>query len=336
MNINELMDLKIDYAFKQLFGNPKNKRITIEFLNAMLERTDREKISDVQFENTLLSKEHLEDKESRLDILARTTNDELINIEIQFNNKFNMVKRSIYYWARVFSDQLQKGQGYINLRPVIMINIVNYNLFRRETKKFHTTFHLYEDKDAFQLTNDMEFHFVEIPKLLVQWKQERLNPRDDLLARWLLLLGTVDKKEKKAYKDILSELEAIALKDEVLRDALYSWEELSADRQKRYEYEARLKKYLDEISFIEEQEYRYKQGMEKALKDGMEKGIEQGLQKGMQQGIEQGIEKGKQQGEKEALKKVALGLSEEGVPLEMIVKLTGLTKEEVEQLVKNK
>jgi predicted transposase/invertase (TIGR01784 family) len=121
VNIHELMDLKIDYAFKQLFGNPKNKRITIEFLNAMLGKLRREKIFDVEFVNNELGQKYGDDKLSRLDVLAKTSNNEFINIEIQFNNKYNMVKRSLYYWGKVYSDQLLKSDGYVKLRPVIMI-----------------------------------------------------------------------------------------------------------------------------------------------------------------------------------------------------------------------
>src|SRR5699024_9185498 len=48
--LNRLMDLKVDYAFKQLFGNEKNKDITIVFLNAILQRTGRNQIKDISFE----------------------------------------------------------------------------------------------------------------------------------------------------------------------------------------------------------------------------------------------------------------------------------------------
>ena len=36
--LDRLMDLKIDYAFKQLFGNEENKDITVIFLNAILKK----------------------------------------------------------------------------------------------------------------------------------------------------------------------------------------------------------------------------------------------------------------------------------------------------------
>lgn len=39
--IRDLMDLKVDFAFKQLFGSETNKEITIVFLNALLQKTNR-------------------------------------------------------------------------------------------------------------------------------------------------------------------------------------------------------------------------------------------------------------------------------------------------------
>ena len=38
MPLDKLMDLKVDYAFKQLFGSEKNKDITVVFLNAILQK----------------------------------------------------------------------------------------------------------------------------------------------------------------------------------------------------------------------------------------------------------------------------------------------------------
>ncbi|MBM7684133.1 hypothetical protein JOD43_004346 [Pullulanibacillus pueri] len=41
LSLEGLMDLKIDYAFKQLFGNKKNKDITMVFLNAFIKHWRR-------------------------------------------------------------------------------------------------------------------------------------------------------------------------------------------------------------------------------------------------------------------------------------------------------
>src|SRR5699024_5996115 len=137
--------LKIDYAFKLMFGSEENKAITVVFLNAILQRSGQNAIKEISFENPEKSGEYDGDKESRLDILVKTKNNEYINVEIQFNNKYDMVKRSIYYWSLLYSDQLKSGDSYRELCPTIAINIMNFDQFD-ETDEFHTTFHLYEDQ----------------------------------------------------------------------------------------------------------------------------------------------------------------------------------------------
>src|SRR5699024_1939310 len=99
--LENLMDFKIDYAFKQFFGNEKNKKITVVFLNAILGQTGRDRIKDISFRNTEVVGEYEGDKQSRLDLLVVTDADEWINVEIQFTNKFDMIKRSIYYWSEI-------------------------------------------------------------------------------------------------------------------------------------------------------------------------------------------------------------------------------------------
>lgn len=253
--LDRLMDLKVDYAFKQLFGSEKNKDITVVFLNAILQRTGRESIKDISFHNTEAGGEYEDDKQSRLDLLVVTNANEWINVEIQFTNQYDMVKRSIYYWSGVYRSQMKKKMGYKELRPVIAINILNFDLLN-QTNRFHTTYHLYEDEEKFKLTDTMEFHFIEMSKLIHNWKEEKLNPWDDLLARWLLLLGIVDHRNGKVYDDIFKELEEIAMKDETLHTAFQSWEELSATQEEILAYEARLKRVLDEEAAQREAELR--------------------------------------------------------------------------------
>ena len=246
--LEKLMDLKVDYAFKQLFGNEKNKEITVVFLNAILQRTGRKRITDISFTNTEVGGEYYKDKKSSLDLLVLTKDNEWINVEIQFTNKYDMVKRSLFYWSRIYNNSLKEGMKYNQLRPVIVINIVNFDLFR-QTDLFHTSYHLYEDEKYFKLTNAMEFHFIEMSKLIKDWKSDKLDPWNDMLARWLMMLGMVDSKNGEIYNDIYRELEVIAMNDDSLREAFENWEELSMTQEQRLAYESRLKQILDDESF---------------------------------------------------------------------------------------
>lgn len=278
--LNRLMDLKVDYAFKQLFGTEKNKEITVVFLNAILQRHGRESIKDISFSNTEAGGEYDGDKQSRLDILAVTNTNERINIEIQFTNQYEMVKRSIYYWAGIYRSSMKKGMGYKQLNPVIAINILNFELFN-QTERFHTFYHLYEDEESFKLTDVMEFHFLEMPKLINDWKKERLDPWNDLLARWMLLLGIVDHRNGKVYEDIYKELEEIAMKDEILKHAFKGWDMLSATQEEVLAYEARLKQVLDEEAIKKEAELREQEALQQGREEGRRTVIKKMLKKGM-------------------------------------------------------
>lgn len=253
--LHRLMDLKIDYAFKQLFGNDKNKDIMVVFLNAILQRTNRKQIRDITFLNIEAGGEYVDDKQSRLDLLVVTDDGERINVEIQFTNKYNMIKRSLYYWSGIYRSPLKKRMSYEELSTVISINILNFSLFD-QTEQFHTTYHLYEDEERFKLTDVMEFHFIEMTKLIKAWKEGALDPWNDVLARWLLLLGIVDHRNNQVYEDIYRELEEIAMKDETLKNAFQTWEELSMTPEEFLAYESRLKRILDEEAAQREMELR--------------------------------------------------------------------------------
>ena len=268
------MDLKIDFAFKKLFGSENNKAITIVFLNAILKRTGRDAIKEVTFNNVEIGGNYQTDKQSRLDILVTIQDGHQINVEIQFANKYDMVNRSIYYWSRIYSDQILKGMPYTQLKPTIVINILNFNLISK-TDLFHTSYHLYEDEEKFRIDDVLELHFIEIPKLLMHWKEDRLDPWNDVLARWLLLLGMVDQRNQTYYEEIYKELEAIAMKDEYLQDAFASWNEISVEPEGLLAYRARLKEVLDEESFIKEAKLREEAARVEGTEEGVQKGAQQ-------------------------------------------------------------
>ena len=75
----------------------------------------------------------------------------------------------------------------------------------------------------------------------------------------------------------------MAEKDKYIEEAYDTLKKLSADEEKRLEYEARQKVIRDHNSFMKSAEKR-------GLQQGIEKGIEKGIQKGIQQGIQQGIQ----------------------------------------------
>ncbi|HDR6958439.1 TPA: Rpn family recombination-promoting nuclease/putative transposase, partial [Bacillus cereus] len=95
------------------------------------------------------------------------------------------------------------------------------------------------------ISENRQLHFLEIPKVIREWQEDRMDPWEDILARWLLLFP--------AYEDenLTTILEGIAMeKDPVLKKAIEDWERLSSDKDFLRLYEAREKAIKDRISEI--------------------------------------------------------------------------------------
>ena len=191
-----LLDPKMDFVFKNIFGSEKNPKILISFLNATLK--PKYLITAVEIKNTDLNKDYIEDKFSRLDVKATTSNDEVINIEIQLKNEYNMIKRSLYYWSKLYSEQLNEGEDYNLLKRTICINILNFKYLK--TRKFHSAYRLKEIYSNEELTDVAEIHFIEIPKL------EEGTDEKDMLVNWVEFLKDPESEKVRSLEMNIEEI----------------------------------------------------------------------------------------------------------------------------------
>jgi predicted transposase/invertase (TIGR01784 family) len=105
----ELFDPKVDFVFKRIFGH--DEEIFISFANSVLNYPEHKKIKSVTFINNEFNKDSEEDKESRLDVHAVLNDGSHIHIEMQMQNTGEYEKRSLYYWAKIYEEQLKKGES---------------------------------------------------------------------------------------------------------------------------------------------------------------------------------------------------------------------------------
>ncbi|MBB4075645.1 putative transposase/invertase (TIGR01784 family) [Anoxybacillus voinovskiensis] len=309
----QYLDLKMDFMFKQLFGHPSRKSITMAFLNALLHRKEDDRIVDVQFENTELTKETEDGKTGRLDVIVRTNRGERIHVEIQIIPQYGMPERLLYYWARLFSSSLSKGERYDTLPPTIMIAILNYPLFPHETDRFHTIFHIREDEEHFLWSDHLEFHVLDLSQFMVKWKKYRWDVKQSPEWPWLTMLSAVDGRTKKVDEEMVRELEGIAMTEQEILEALEEWQSLSVDPENRYAYEMRLKWLLDQLSNI---------------RGSREEGLKEGLKRGLEQGRVEGLKEGMKHKEREMIRKMV----EKGMSIADIAHMLDLTEEEVQRI----
>ena len=283
-----ILSPKVDFVFKKIFGNEKHPNILISFLNAVIKPTDL--IKSVQIKNTDIEKEHIEDKYSRLDIKAVTNNGEHINIEIQVKNEYNMIKRSLYYWSKMYEGQLTKGQDYDTLSRTICINILDFKYLKNDN--FHNCYRLKEKNTNEELTDVMELHFIEIPKLR---KLENSEDISDMLEAWITFI-------ERPTSELIDKLE---MSSDEIKEAKEELLRLSGNDKERERYEKRFESLLEQNSLLANAERK-----------GLEKGKKEGLK----------------EGENRKAIEIAINLIKNGLDNELIKNTTGLSIKEIMQL----
>ena len=241
-NLPEFLPPKVDVVFKMLFGDERNKDLTIKFISSVLDYKDGE-IADLIFTDTHLKRETLNDKLEVLDVKAKLSNGEIINIEMQARSLEDMRNRVVYYKSNMITEQIGKGDDYWALMPVKAIIITDFD-FIPESEKCHTIFQTLEKEEHFCFNDLEEIHVLNLKKI------SKLKEED--LHDWLYFISS-EKKEQ---------FMQVAQKSYVLAKAVDALSEVSADDYNRMLYEARLKEWRDNRSRIRGAEVR---GMEKIL-----------------------------------------------------------------------
>lgn len=247
----ELLDMRNDAVFKSFFGDPRNNKLLLNFLNAILYNT----IVSVELTDPVLKLTHPDDKMSVMDIRVINNKGEQINVEIQLKNHAAFPERMLMYWAKMYTSQEKVGNEYSQLNKAVQIIITNFELLPKV--HFHSMFQLIDPENGTVFTDHAEIHVLELPKL------QALQVEDaDALEKWLLFL-----KGNKQMK------EALAMESTTMKEAFEEIQRLSDDPETR-----RIAEYRDfQLRGQLQREYdARKEGMEEGVRKGVEIGIEKG------------------------------------------------------------
>jgi predicted transposase/invertase (TIGR01784 family) len=177
---------KTDFAFKKIFGSEQNKDILISFLNALLYE-GRETIKDLEILNPYQAPQIKGVKDTYLDVKAQLKSGKTVIVEMQVLNVEGFEKRILYNAAKAYSIQLNRGDEYALLNPVIALTITNFKMF--EFEKMISSFVLKEKKLLTDYgDNDIELVFVELPKF-----KKKLEELETITDNWLYFMKTAKK-----------------------------------------------------------------------------------------------------------------------------------------------
>ena len=223
-----------------------------------------------------------------------------IGIENQTSLDRDMILRVISYDGATYKNQI----GNEHIYPVFTIVIY----WGKNEWKVPTTLkeRIECPTEIIDVVSDYKFKLIDMARL----SDEEIDKfRDD----FKFIAGILSKKRN--YRphdlDIKHPEEVLDLLDAVLHDDRFKKIKSEIIRIKTEGREVDMCEFLDELE-----------------KRGMEKGMEKGIVQGMEKGIVQGMEKGEEQ----ATFRIAKNFKDSKVDIEIIVKATGLTKEQIEAL----
>lgn len=120
--------IRFDWAIKRLLRNKTNFVVLEGFLSELLYDT----IKIEQILESESNQETEEDKFNRVDILTKNSKNELIIIEIQNTYEIDYFHRMAYGVSKSVAENLKLGQKYLQIKKVISVNIVYFDLGQGE------------------------------------------------------------------------------------------------------------------------------------------------------------------------------------------------------------
>jgi hypothetical protein len=117
MDSHALLDPKLDVVFKLLFADARNKHLLCSLLTAVLEPS--EPITDVEVLNPEVTRHSVQAKGAVLDVRALLPDRTRINVEMQLYGHRGIPQRQLYYWAKLYTEPLSRGDVYASLAPAV-------------------------------------------------------------------------------------------------------------------------------------------------------------------------------------------------------------------------
>jgi len=252
-------NLKNDVIFKAVFGSEteESKQALMGMLNLLLDRRE-DPIREITYKNPFNVREFELQKESVLDVKAETDSGELIDIEMQLVYDEEFIPRDVYYHCGMVRQGLAVGESYGMLKKTISIYLMDHVWFRNE-EKWHSCFQLREKEDGTLLTDLIEMHYFELPKV----NPGRRKPVEEMteaerFLEYLRLAGSAEVERDDYFKILrraggkeMEMTEAVLQKvteDELLREKAiardkFLFMQASLERQRE-----RVKKELEETN----------------------------------------------------------------------------------------
>jgi predicted transposase/invertase (TIGR01784 family) len=183
---------------------------------------------DIKIQQILESESNQETDDSkfnRVDILTQNSKNELIIIEIQSTYEIDYFHRMAFGVSKSMSENLKLGQQYAEIKKIISINIVYFDLGQGEDYiyKGTTDFRGLHQKDLLQLSDKQKITFLKekVSDIFPEYYLLKVNQFNDIakdtLDEWIYFLKNSEVKDNfkaKGLKEANDVLDIMRLPEE--------------------------------------------------------------------------------------------------------------------------
>ena len=244
--------LRNDYAFKRVFGVEENKDVLQDLLKCILD-IQPEDIAGLELLDKELHKDLISDKTGVLDVKLRLKNNTIIDIEIQNRWNSEFVQRTIFYWAKMYTENLKTSEVYTKLPKCITINIVDEGFDLNNL--IHSEYNVIEKHINDRLSDELEIHFLNLAKVKEQQESFEQDEKKKKLYNWLKFIKTDNPEVRKM----------LAESSEMMAKANETINIMEMSPKEKWLYENRMKYEHDKASW---KHVGYQEGIEQGFADG--------------------------------------------------------------------
>ena len=229
LDFTQLMDLRLDYAFKLMFVTEVQGLISLlnaVFANAGIKRI----IKSLTITNPYLEKQTEDGKLSILDIIATLDDSTTVLIEMHLYGVHELKFKTIRSWACAYAKWLKAGAAYSTQPPVICVSFINEPIDSQnetEINKLHKCCKIADIFTGEVFSDALELHYINMKAYVNSLKSA--NGDMTMLEKWLAVLTEKDLADKSLIKDICNQEEEINM-------AVSTLVRLSADAPTQEEY----------------------------------------------------------------------------------------------------
>ena len=146
--------IRFDWAMKKLLRDKANFAVLEGFLTELF----KFEVTIIQIGESESNQQQSDDKYNRVDILAHTTSNEIILIEMQADSQVDYFHRMLYGASKSIVENIKLGENYEAIKKVYVVNIVYFQLGQGSDYVYHgkTEFKGLHTHDLLQLNESQK------------------------------------------------------------------------------------------------------------------------------------------------------------------------------------